>query len=169
MIVEIEVNGRLRTVAVERLASPPDYYRVTVDGQPRVVGAVRLDGAALSLLLPDGASREVRFGPRDARGLVRAHLGNAAVDLLVNGRRLRRGSLALGSAGIVQITAPMPGKVLRVLATGGEEVAARQALVVVEAMKMENALSAPRAGRVKAVLVEEGQSVEAGRVLIEME
>jgi biotin carboxyl carrier protein len=166
---EIEVNGRVRRVAVERLASPPDHYRVTVDGLATVVGAVRLDRATLSLLLPDGGSREVRFGPRDARGVVRAHLRDESVDLVVNGRRLRRGGLTVGGSGIVQIAAPMPGKVLRVQATIGEEVAARQPLVVVEAMKMENELSAPRAGRVKAVLVGEGQSVEAGRVLVEME
>lgn len=169
MTFEIEVNGRVRAVAVERLDSPPDHYRVTVDGLPTIVGAVRLDRAALSLLLPDGESREVRFGPRDARGAIRAHLRDESVDLVVNGRRLRRGSLAVGGSGIVQIAAPMPGRVLRVHATMGEEVAARQPLVVVEAMKMENELSAPRAGRVRAVLVGEGQSVEAGRVLVEME
>ncbi|MGH9162526.1 MAG: biotin/lipoyl-containing protein [Vicinamibacteraceae bacterium] len=169
MTFEIEVNGRVRTVAVERLASPPDHYRVTVDGLATTVGAVRLDRAALSLLLPDGGSREVGFGPRDARGVVRVHLSGESVDLVVNGRRLRRGGLTVGGSGIVQIAAPMPGKVLRVHARIGEDVAARQPLVVVEAMKMENELSAPRAGRVKAVLVGEGQSVEAGRVLVEME
>ena len=63
----------------------------------------------------------------------------------------------------------MPGKVLRVLVQPGQDVAARQPLVVVEAMKMENELSSPRAGRVKDVAAVEGQSVEAGRVLIIVE
>ena len=62
--------------------------------------------------------------------------------------------------------APMPGRVVRVLVKPGDTVAARQGLVVVEAMKMENELRSPRAGRVKEVAVAEGESVEAGRLLV---
>ena len=61
--------------------------------------------------------------------------------------------------------APMPGRVVRVLVKPGDEVAPRQGLVVVEAMKMENELSSPRAGTVREVTVSEGASVEAGRLL----
>ena len=63
----------------------------------------------------------------------------------------------------------MPGRVVRVLVAKGDEVAARQAVVVVEAMKMENELRAARAGRVKDVLVAAGSLVEAGRVLVVIE
>ncbi len=59
----------------------------------------------------------------------------------------------------------MPGRVVRVLVAVGDEVAHRQGLVVVEAMKMENELGAPRAGRVTEIAVAEGVSVEAGRLL----
>ncbi|MBP1605772.1 MAG: gcdC 2, partial [Acidobacteria bacterium] len=48
-------------------------------------------------------------------------------------------------------------------------VAARQPLVVVEAMKMENELASPRAGRVREVVVSAGESVEAGRLLAVVE
>ena len=67
------------------------------------------------------------------------------------------------------IVAPMPGRVVRVLVAPGDEVAARQPVVVVEAMKMENELRSPKAGRVKDVPVTEGTSVEAGRVLVVIE
>jgi len=60
----------------------------------------------------------------------------------------------------------MPGKVVRVLVGAGETVAARQGLVVVEAMKMENELRAPRAGTVRDVRAVEGASVEAGALLL---
>ena len=63
----------------------------------------------------------------------------------------------------------MPGRIVRVLVKPGDEVAGRQGLVVVEAMKMENELVAPRPGRIKDVLVTEGQSVETGRLLIVVE
>jgi acetyl/propionyl-CoA carboxylase alpha subunit len=68
-----------------------------------------------------------------------------------------------------EITAPMPGTVIRVLVEGGQEVEARDTLVVVEAMKMEMPLPAPRAGRVRAVHVTEGQTVGRGEVLVELE
>jgi len=63
----------------------------------------------------------------------------------------------------------MPGKIVRVLVKAGDAVRARQPLVVVEAMKMENELGSPKAGRVKEVSVQEGQSVEAGRLLVVVE
>ena len=58
---------------------------------------------------------------------------------------------------------------VRVLVAPGENVAARQGVVVVEAMKMENELRSPKAGRVKEVAVAAGASVEAGRVLVVIE
>ena len=63
----------------------------------------------------------------------------------------------------------MPGKVVRVLVAPGAEVKARQGLVVVEAMKMENEVRAVRDGLVREVLVVEGQSVEAGAMLVVVE
>ena len=63
----------------------------------------------------------------------------------------------------------MPGRVVRVLVAPGDTVDARQPVVVVEAMKMENELRSPKAGRVKEVAVTPGTSVEAGRVLVVIE
>jgi biotin carboxyl carrier protein len=60
----------------------------------------------------------------------------------------------------------MPGRVVKVLVTPGAAVAARQGLVVVEAMKMENELRAPRAGTVTEVRVREGAPVDANTVLV---
>ncbi len=64
------------------------------------------------------------------------------------------------------IVAPMPGRVVKVLVKAGDAVEARQGLVVVEAMKMENELRAPGAGTVTEVKVTEGASVEANAVLV---
>ena len=64
------------------------------------------------------------------------------------------------------IKAPMPGKVVRVLVAVGDDVAAGQGLVVLEAMKMQNEMKAPRAGRVASVAVKEHEAVNAGSVLL---
>ena len=77
-------------------------------------------------------------------------------------RRRARGLLA------AEITAPMPGKVLKVLVRDGDLVEAGQPLVVIEAMKMETTLAAESAALVKHVRVEEGQMVDHGAVLIEL-
>jgi len=67
------------------------------------------------------------------------------------------------------VLSPMPGAVFGVKVKVGDEVAPGQEVVVVEAMKMQNALRAQVAGKVKAVLVKQGQTVVADQVLIEFE
>jgi acetyl/propionyl-CoA carboxylase alpha subunit len=74
-----------------------------------------------------------------------------------------------GSDPLDEITAPMPGTVIRVLVASGQEVEVRDHLVVVEAMKMEMPLQAPRAGIIRAVHVSEGDTVARGEVLVELE
>jgi biotin carboxyl carrier protein len=80
-----------------------------------------------------------------------------------------KGALSGAAAGPQRITAPMPGKIIKVLVEPGAAVAARQGLLVIEAMKMQNELRAPRDGRVKDVHVNEGDLVEAGRLLAVIE
>ena len=67
------------------------------------------------------------------------------------------------------VKAPMPGVVVRVLATEGERVEPRQPLVLLEAMKMETPLVSPYAAVVRRVLVSEGDRVAGGAVLVELE
>ncbi len=66
------------------------------------------------------------------------------------------------------LTAPMPGKVLRIMVGEGDEVEAGQPLITMEAMKMETTLSAEGPARVKRIPVSEGQMVDAGAVLMEL-
>lgn len=171
MTFEIDIAGRTRTVAVERTA--PGRYRVSVDGAVHDVDAVRVGAFGISLLIDgsDAVSRDVTVAPGSARGELLVSLEGRTVAASVNGRRTgRAGADAPGQAhGDVTVTAPMPGRVLRVLVAVGDEVAAKQGLVVVEAMKMENELRSPRAGRVKDVAVTPGTSVEAGRALVIIE
>ncbi len=72
-----------------------------------------------------------------------------------------------GGDGVV--TAPIPGTVIRVLVEAGDRVAARQPLVVLEAMKMETPLTSPYDATVRAVHVAEGDRVAGGAVLVELE
>jgi biotin carboxyl carrier protein len=72
-------------------------------------------------------------------------------------------------SGRVELKAMMPGRVVNVLVKAGDEVAADQGIVVVEAMKMENELKTPKAGKVLEVRVSVGQAVEKGEILAVIE
>ena len=72
-------------------------------------------------------------------------------------------------AGPAHLHAPMPGLIVRINVSAGDTVQAGQALVVMEAMKMENELRASAAGKVKRVAVAVRSAVEKGALLLEME
>lgn len=68
-----------------------------------------------------------------------------------------------------KVFAPMPGRVVKVLVSVGDEVKERQQLIIVEAMKMENPVSAPAAGKVKAIHFAQGDQVDTESPLVELE
>ena len=70
-----------------------------------------------------------------------------------------------GAAGSVTVVAPMPGKILGVKAQVGQAVAKGEAIIVLEAMKMENEIVAPSDGTIASINVSVGDSVEAGQAL----
>jgi biotin carboxyl carrier protein len=169
MTFEVEINGHLRTVSVEQAdgGAPAGSFQVRVDGEPHDVQLQATD-LGLSLLFGtrtvDAALTELRAD----EWLVQ--LPGVAVTAVLNGRRSPHGAPSdVSATGAYRVMAPMPGRVVRVLVKPGDEVAARQGLLVVEAMKMENELSSPRAGTVREVAVSEGASVEAGRLLAVIE
>ena len=186
---EVEVNGRVRHVIITRVG---DGFAVAVDGRTRQVYAARIDAQTLSLVNSDvwlngdthtadpqgptyvrgpglmrpGASYEVTIVPDSVFGQWTVWVGSTSFAVTVNGRRRRRDLGGHAATGPQRIVAPMPGKVVRVLAQPGQAVKARQPLVVVEAMKMENELRSPRDGTVAEIRAQEGASVEAGALLI---
>src|SRR5262249_10896840 len=143
------------------------HYTVTVDGRPLEVDLHEAGGDFLSLLI-DGRSYDVGLERRPHGYTVVLENDVIGVDLVASapggGAAQRK-----ASSGPIRITAPMPGKLVRVLVAPGQEVAAGQGLLVVEAMKMENELRAPGPGRVKDVPAREGQAVETGALLLLLE
>jgi len=168
MTFDIEVNGRSRSVTVERVR--PGRFRVAIDGVAAVVDAERIGDFGISLVFPDGdrASGDVQLAPMSDAGDRLAVWRGAAVAVAMNGRRASLGSAAAGGRphGEQKVSAPMPGRIVRVLVAEGDIVEARQPVVVIEAMKMENELRSPVAGRVREVSAAAGASVDAGRVLV---
>lgn len=80
-------------------------------------------------------------------------------------RSLRSRVHALDDHGPQKLTAPMPGKVVRILVAQGAEVEAGAGVLVVEAMKMQNEVKSPKKGTIQKILISEGAAVNAGDVL----
>ncbi|MEI9919650.1 MAG: biotin/lipoyl-containing protein [Bacteroidota bacterium] len=84
-------------------------------------------------------------------------------DLLLE----KMGMTSANASKINNIKAPMPGLIIDLKIKAGDSVSAGDALLILEAMKMENVLKAPGPGTIKAIKVKKGDSVEKGQILIE--
>ncbi len=162
------LEGKTEPAVVDVEKLPDGRYALTLEGKRHVVDALRLDHGAVSMLM-DGASVSVEFEDHDDE--VGVHLRGQVLKVDVADERRARLRAAAGFSveGKQIITAPMPGKVVKVLVKPGEEVAEGQGLVVVEAMKMENELKSPKAGKVSEVHTREGQTVEMNAKLMVVE
>ena len=157
---------------LEILELSGDRMLARLDGET-VEGDVRRTADGGWSLLLDGKSWEVWV---ESTGRARSGEVTVAVgtDLLSVRMEDPRSYVPAGGSGTVhegwqEVRAPMPGKVVAVLVSEGDEIEAGQGLVVVEAMKMENEFSSPKAGRVVQLPVEEGKAVEAGQLLAAVE
>lgn len=193
MIFDVAIGDRVRAVSVVRKGA---VLHVEVDGRLHIVDARPLDEWSLSMLVQSDAagmparSVDASFAKQATAGDFDVHVAGRTLPVQVRpstwmtrqspssalragqagsfGRQNKGGAAAHGS-GPQCVTAPMPGKIVRILVKPGDHVTARQGLVVVEAMKMENELRAARDGRVRELSVAEGQSVDAGTVLLVVE
>ena len=161
MMFEATADGR--TIRVE-VRGQDGRYTVVLDGRPLEVDA-RETGRHFLRVLRGGRSYEAGIEKRPGGYTVVLTDDVVAVDIM----DATRASPPARVSGPARIVAPMPGRLVRVLVSPGQEVQAGQGLVVVEAMKMENEIRTPRSGRVKAVPAREGQAVEAGALLVVVE
>lgn len=135
----VAVGGR--RVVVHLQGRAPGPYRVTVGTHPRTFHCA-VDGDDVHLFW-DGTVHRLRIEREGARPSHRAASGS--------------------------LEAPMPGKVIAIKAVPGQAVRKGEELLVVEAMKMENALRAPRDGVVRSLRARVGDMVSPGTVLVELE
>ena len=157
----VEIEGREEPIEVER---GPEGWLCRVNGQTRPLDAREVAPGRFSLLL-DGQSFEVHVEERSGRYRVHTR-GADLITAMDDPRQWRRGGHGgAGAEGKQEVTAPMPGKIVRVLVEEGQEVEAGDGLVVVEAMKMQNAIPSPKQGVVERVLVKPGDTVEHGSKL----
>ena len=143
-----------------------DGARVHADVDGRIYDLeLREPEAGMFLFLRDAEVHECRVSEAHVGRDVSLHGRNYAVTI-VDPKRLRSAHDAHGHQhGLAEITAPMPGKVVRVQTEAGASVEKGSGIVVVEAMKMQNEMKSPRAGVVVSINVKPGDTVNAGDVL----
>ncbi len=165
-----EVTHRGETRHVEVREAGAAVYDVSVDGAPPVrVDAFKTQRTIYSLLIAhrqyEGSVDELDDGNFDV------HLGSSAYQFAVvdERRKLLVGAGQAVAVGRQEIRAQMPGKIVKLLVTAGQAVSGGQALVVIEAMKMENEIRSPIEGVVTEISVAEGDAVETGAALVTVE
>jgi biotin carboxyl carrier protein len=166
MKFEIQLTGGAgKQKHVVELEQKGEERSVSLDGKLVDADAVQIAPNAISVML-GGQCFEIHIS-RSTDGTLKLQCGPHEFSAEIVDPRAWRGRKhgAVEVEGRQEILAPMPGKVVRVLAAVGDPVEAGQGLLVVEAMKMQNEILSPKSGKVERLLVKEGQNVNAGEVL----
>ena len=175
MTFDVAIDGRPCPVAVEPFGRS-GRFTVVVGGTTRIIDGSWVDADTLSLI-DAGAVHEVRLHQRE-EGVLDIAIGGRSFVAVVGKQGQRNRTAGVGiqdspragrTAGPRAVKAPMPGRIVRVLVSTGDRVTARQPVIIVEAMKMENEIRSSEPGVVKEVNVQEGDAIDAGAVLLVIE
>ncbi len=171
MKVLVTVDGRETALEVLR-NSERVHFRFRPANAPdsleRTASVIEAEPGIYSVLI-EGRSYEVKIVPGPATGYLVDVAGRHMAVEVRDPRAVSASHRAGAGEGRQNVSAPMPGKVVRLLVAAGDEVEAGQGVVVVEAMTMQNEMKSPRRGRVVELRVQEGATVTAGEVLAVIE
>ncbi|MGA8430669.1 MAG: biotin/lipoyl-containing protein [Candidatus Sulfotelmatobacter sp.] len=160
MIYDIATGEKKYRLELDR---PNGGWSCRLNGRDVEADAVLVRPGVLSLRVDD-RSYEVK-GEQLGSGW-KIWIGEESFDLEVRDPRSLRGHVRTGDeSGAKKLTAPMPGKVVRILVAEGSEVEAGAGIIVVEAMKMQNEVKSPKKGKIRRIPVSQGAAVNAGDVL----
>jgi len=161
MIYEVNIDGQDYRLELDRVDG---LWQCRLDGREIRLDAILARPDVLSVLI-DGKAYEVKREHSSTD--LHLWVGSARYAArLRDPRSLRnRGYGAADGGGTRRLLAPMPGKIVRILAQEKAEVEAGQGIIVVEAMKMQNEIKSPKKGILQRILVTEGANVNASDVL----
>jgi biotin carboxyl carrier protein len=164
MLYDVTIDGKNYRLEIERAEG---RWSCRLDGQEVAVDAALARPDVLSLRIGN-QSYEIKServaGDKDSDWHVWVGRARFACEVR-DPRALRSRARAADDDGPRKLTAPMPGKVVRVLVREGDAVEAGAGVLVVEAMKMQNEIKSPKKGTIQKMLAAEGVAVNAGDVL----
>ena len=159
MSYTLKVKDRVYSVDIDK---DKDQTIVKIDDKEIPVEFEKIDDNLYSIIL-DGKSLTIGV-LRDSKKLQVFMDGDLYQIDAISERDQRKSSQTL--SGVQEIKSPMPSRVVKILKTTGDEVAADEGVIVVEAMKMESELKSPIEGTLTDVMVSEGDAVEADTTLL---
>jgi acetyl/propionyl-CoA carboxylase alpha subunit len=160
--MKLKRPGESREFEVAIVARAGEALRISIDGEE--IDAV-VEPAAGGVALVKIAGRRLRVRSARSRDTLMVAVGSSSLTFLE--AQARTSSARRGST-TPEMAAPMPGKVLKILVTEGQTVAAGDPLIVLEAMKMETTLFAEGTAVIRKIRVEASQMVDHGAVLLEL-
>jgi biotin carboxyl carrier protein len=160
----VTIDGHAYTVELIPTSRGGETYDVTVDGQKMqlVLPRPKATAAEMEWIIIDNRPYEIVADTN--LQWIHAYDGLHTVEVQDSNQRVAR-----PRSGDGRVKAPIPGLIARVLVESGAAVRAGQALLILEAMKMENEIRAPFDGVVSSISVAGGQSVVRNQVLVEVQ
>jgi biotin carboxyl carrier protein len=148
-----------------------DDKHISVDGKVYNIDFESVSGQPVYSLIVDGKSHEayVQQGDDNWQVLLRGRLFPAAVEDEREKRLRAAAGGGVAETGEYHLKAPMPGLVVSIPVSEGQDVKKGQVLLILESMKMQNELKAPRDGKVSRVKVKPGESVEQKQALLSVQ
>jgi len=160
-------------LAGERVEVELDGADATIGGESTPAHLADVEGTPVRLVTIGGVQHRVVARREGPKGRYALWIDGWRFDVEALDERARAirdlGAQQAAAAGPAPVVAPMPGLVVKIHVAVGDEVQAGQAVVVMEAMKMENELRSPGVGRVRAIHAELGVAVEKGKLLVEFD
>ena len=153
--------GNDYTITIEKR---DDGYMAIIDGKQYMIDEFRRHDNLLVFRL-DGIQYHIQY----ARDKETIHIMAAGEHYSFDSTRDLKTIRGAATEKSDSVSSPMPGLVVKIPVEVGEHVTAGQTLAIVEAMKMQNELSAPRDGVVKKINVKNEETIEGNQILIELE
>jgi biotin carboxyl carrier protein len=147
-----------------------DDKHVSVDGKVYEVDLESVSGQPVYSLIVDGRSHEsyIYQGEENWQVLLRGRLYPVTVEDEREKRLRAAAGGGVAETGEFHLRAPMPGLIVAVPVTEGQEIKKGQVILILESMKMQNELKAPRDGTIGRIRVKAGETVEQRQTLLSM-
>jgi biotin carboxyl carrier protein len=169
MSFEVKLNNRI--AKVELLQWENSYVNIRVDDTEYIIDFEKV-GPGVFSMIHNNKSFNIELIPEVDSKKFSVNTYKHSYDVeIIDAESKYKASRLKGSEDDVEntIVAPIPGKVVKIPVSIGEEVEAGQTLVIFSAMKMESEFKAKKGGVVKDIKVAEGDTVEAKRVMVVVE
>ena len=158
MTYSFKLDNQIYKVTIEQ---EDNNVAAMINGEEYPVEYTRLDDNLYSIIINDKSFTIGTY--KHGKQVQVFHAGDLYEFEAISDRELSRSG---GMESGLEIFAPMPSRVVKLLKSEGDDVAEGDAVVVVEAMKMESELKALQAGKIKSIKVSEGDAVEAKTLLV---